>query len=117
MQRIVTGYGTDGRFLVRLPTTSFADTNQTLLETVLAHPQILEVPLLLLANKQDAPNSLSVNDVRASYEAWWQTRRPEGEDHSEGAQIGSGMIMGEDQRGASLDVMGVSALEGCVFFS
>ncbi|QRV79664.1 ADP-ribosylation factor family [Ceratobasidium sp. AG-Ba] len=81
-------------------------------ETVLAHPQILDVPLLLLANKQDAPNSLSVNDVRASYEAWWQTRRPEGEDGSESAQIGAGMIMGEDQRAASLDVMGVSALEG-----
>ncbi|KAG8721015.1 ADP-ribosylation factor protein 3 [Ceratobasidium sp. 394] len=81
-------------------------------ETVLAHPQILDVPLLLLANKQDAPNSLSVNDVRASYEAWWQTRRPEGEDQSEAAQIGAGMIMGEDQRAASLDVMGVSALEG-----
>ncbi|KAG9101550.1 ADP-ribosylation factor protein 3 [Ceratobasidium sp. 370] len=81
-------------------------------ETVLAHPQILDVPLLLLANKQDAPNSLSVNDVRASYEAWWLSRRPEGEDHSEAAQIGAGMIVGEDQRAASLDVMGVSALEG-----
>ncbi|KAF8609077.1 P-loop containing nucleoside triphosphate hydrolase protein [Ceratobasidium sp. AG-I] len=81
-------------------------------ETVLAHPQILDVPLLLLANKQDAPNSLSVNDVRASYEAWWQTRRADGEDTTEPGQIGAGMIMGDDQRAASLDVMGVSALEG-----
>lgn len=83
-------------------------------ETVLAHPQILDVPLLLLANKQDAPNSLSVNDVRASYEAWWQTRRVDGEDAVEPGQIGAGMIMGDDQRAASLDVMGVSALEGYV---
>ena len=83
-------------------------------ETVLAHPQILDVPLLLLANKQDAPNSLSVNDVRASYEAWWQTRRADGEDTAEPGQIGAGMIMGDDQRAASLDVMGVSALEGYV---
>jgi ADP-ribosylation factor related protein 1 len=76
-------------------------------ETVLAHPQILDVPLLLLANKQDAPNSLSVNDVRASYEAWWQTRRAEG-----GEETSDGVIVGEDHRAASLDVMGVSALEG-----
>ncbi|CAE6374875.1 unnamed protein product [Rhizoctonia solani] len=76
-------------------------------ETVLAHPQILDVPLLLLANKQDAPNSLSVNDVRSSYEAWWQSRRVEtGEDTS------NGVIVGDDHRGSSLDVMGVSALEG-----
>ena len=76
-------------------------------ETVLAHPQILDVPLLLLANKQDAPNSLSVNDVRSSYEAWWQTRRHEG-----GEDTSDGVIVGDDQRAASLDVMGVSALEG-----
>ncbi|CAE6435882.1 unnamed protein product [Rhizoctonia solani] len=76
-------------------------------ETVLAHPQILDVPLLLLANKQDAPNSLSVNDVRSSYEAWWQSRRADaGEDTSDG------VIVGDDHRGSSLDVMGVSALEG-----
>lgn len=83
-------------------------TSMTCVESVLAHPQILDVPLLLLANKQDAPNSLSVNDVRSSYEAWWQSRRAEGEDSSEG------VITGEDHRAASLDVMGVSALEGCV---
>ncbi|ELU37696.1 Arf domain-containing protein [Rhizoctonia solani AG-1 IA] len=77
------------------------------MQTVLAHPQILDVPLLLLANKQDAPNSLSVNDVRASYEAWWQSRRAEdGEDTSDG------VIVGDDHRGSSLDVMGISALEG-----
>jgi ADP-ribosylation factor related protein 1 len=80
-----------------------------IIETVLAHPQILDVPLLLLANKQDAPNSLSVNDVRSSYEAWWQSRRIEsGEDTSDG------VIVGDDHRGSSLDVMGVSALEGYV---
>ncbi|CEL60644.1 ADP-ribosylation factor-related protein 1 OS=Homo sapiens GN=ARFRP1 PE=1 SV=1 [Rhizoctonia solani AG-1 IB] len=76
-------------------------------ETVLAHPQILDVPLLLLANKQDAPNSLSVNDVRSSYEAWWQSRRIES-----GEDTPDGVIVGDDHRGSSLDVMGVSALEG-----
>lgn len=71
-------------------------------DTVLSSPQILHVPLLLLANKQDAPEALSVEDIREHYEGWWQRRHQEGKwDESD-----------EKERVASLDVMGVSALEG-----
>jgi len=58
--------------------------------------------LLLLANKQDAPDALSVEDIREHYEGWWQRRHQEGEWNE-----------GDDrERVASLDVMGVSALQG-----
>lgn len=69
-------------------------------DTVLSSPQILHVPLLLLANKQDAQGALSVEDIREHYEDWWQRR------HQEGTWDG------DQERVASLDVMGVSALEG-----
>lgn len=75
-------------------------------DSVLSAPKILNVPLLLLANKQDAPDSLSVQEIRENYEQWYQgkkdsARRVYGEqtDHRQ-------------ERFASLDVMGVSALEG-----
>ncbi|EKM80621.1 hypothetical protein AGABI1DRAFT_98766 [Agaricus bisporus var. burnettii JB137-S8] len=80
-------------------------------DSVLSAPQILGVPLLLLANKQDSPQSLSVEEIRHDYEDWYQrklesTRRHAryGEDESE--------ISARRQRIASLDVMGISALEG-----
>jgi ADP-ribosylation factor related protein 1 len=67
------------------------------------------VPLLLLANKQDSPLSLSVEEIRLDYEAWYQNkienarRRPHGEEDD---------VEQRRERLASLDVMGVSALEG-----
>ncbi|KAF9067716.1 P-loop containing nucleoside triphosphate hydrolase protein [Rhodocollybia butyracea] len=77
-------------------------------DSVLSSPQILNVPLLLLANKQDTPQSLSVEEIRNDYEDWHQrkiesarrstTRYNEGDDRKE--------------RIASLDVMGISAIEG-----
>ncbi|KAG9002569.1 ADP-ribosylation factor protein 3 [Tulasnella sp. JGI-2019a] len=70
-------------------------------DTVLSSPQILHVPLLLLANKQDAPDALSVEDIREHYEGWWQRRHQNGWEGNDG-----------QERVASLDVMGVSALEG-----
>ncbi|KAL5507377.1 ARL3 [Sanghuangporus vaninii] len=75
-------------------------------DSVLSSPQILHVPLLLLANKQDAPESLSVEEIRESYEGWYQgkkdsARRTYGEEADR-----------RHERFASLDVMGVSALEG-----
>jgi ADP-ribosylation factor related protein 1 len=75
---------------------------------VLSAPQILGVPLLLLANKQDSPQSLSVEEIRHDYEAWYQAkvesaRRRHGEERD--------MNQRRD-RIASLDVMGISALEG-----
>lgn len=79
-----------------------------ILDAVLSAPKILNVPLLLLANKQDSPESLSVEEIRENYEQWYQgkkdsMRRIYGE-HADQLQ----------ERFASLDVMGVSALEGLV---
>lgn len=71
-------------------------------------PQILGVPLLLIANKQDSPQSLSVEEIRNDYEAWHQAK-------VESARRRYGEENEMDQRRdriASLDVMGVSALEG-----
>ena len=78
-------------------------------DSVLSAPQILGVPLLLVANKQDTPQSLSVEEIRNDYEDWYQRKmesarrnvRYEGEDMS-----------ARKERIASLDVMGVSAIEG-----
>jgi ADP-ribosylation factor related protein 1 len=75
----------------------------------LSAPQILGVPLLLLANKQDDPQALGVHEIRQDYEAWYQgkldaaARRRPGEEHE---------VEQRRERIASLDVMGVSALEG-----
>jgi len=76
---------------------------------VLSAPQILDVPLLLLANKQDSPGSMSVQEIRENYEAWWQDRIEESRGHGNG-DLGSP----REERMASLEVMGISALEGCV---
>lgn len=78
---------------------------------MLSAPQILGVPLLLLANKQDSPDSLSVEEIRNDYEDWYRhkldsARRTPGAE-SEGEH--------RRERIASLDVMGISALEGCAF--
>ena len=78
------------------------------LDSVLSAPQILGVPLLLLANKQDIPNSLSVAEIRHDYEEWYQHK-------IECARRRQGSEMDNEQRReriASLDVMGLSALEG-----
>lgn len=74
---------------------------------VLSAPQILDVPLLLLANKQDSPGSMSVQEIRENYEAWWQRRKEEAQDRGE-ASGGSP----REERVASLEVLGISALEG-----
>jgi ADP-ribosylation factor related protein 1 len=83
------------------------------LETVLSAPQIAGSPLLLLANKQDVEHALTVEDVRYEYEAWWHNRVNDPRSlHSQRAGE-SGPIM----RSASLDVMGISALQGSVAFT
>lgn len=79
-------------------------------DTVLSSPQTLNIPLLLLANKQDSPSSLSVSEIRQDYEDWDQRRRESarrrfGED--EDAEMER-----KRERIASLDVLGVSALDG-----
>jgi len=73
-------------------------------DSVLNSPRIMGVPLLLLANKQDLPGSLSVESIRENYEEWWQLRNSE-----EAHRLGSRRV---ERRMASLDVIGVSAIEG-----
>lgn len=75
---------------------------------MLSAPQILGIPLLLLANKQDSSQSLSVEEIRHDYETWHQAkvesaRRRYGEENE---------MNQRRERIASLDVMGISALEG-----
>lgn len=73
-------------------------------DNVLSSPKILGIPLLLLANKQDDPTSLSVESIRSSYEEWWQNRLNTLQRHSGALE--------QSSRSASLDVMGISALHG-----
>ncbi|KAG7097447.1 hypothetical protein E1B28_004792 [Marasmius oreades] len=77
-------------------------------DSVLSAPQILGIPLLLLANKQDSPLSLSVEEIRHDYEEWHQ-RKLESARKSRHAEDNSSA---RRERIASLDVMGVSAVEG-----
>ncbi|TXT04250.1 hypothetical protein VHUM_04248 [Vanrija humicola] len=77
-------------------------------DEVIHSPRLLHLPLLLLANKQDKASSLSVAEIRESFDAWQRSRPRTG---------GSRAVAGLDgeaqaERMASLDVMGVSALEG-----
>ncbi|KDQ15330.1 hypothetical protein BOTBODRAFT_54886 [Botryobasidium botryosum FD-172 SS1] len=84
------------------------DEGWSVFDNVLSSPKILDVPLLLLANKQDSPSSLSVQEIRESYENWWQRRKAADRSQDDGdVQNGD-----REERMASLDVMGVSALEG-----
>ena len=83
------------------------------LDSVLTSPQILDVPLLLLANKQDSPNSLSVEEIREHYEEWYRAKQ----DSARRIPTRYGEEPNPEQRRermASLDVMGISALEGLV---
>ena len=79
-----------------------------LLDTVLSAPQILGVPLLLLANKQDRAESLSVAEIRHDYEEWYQ-HKIESARRRQGSEMDSAQ---RRERIASLDVMSLSALEG-----
>lgn len=95
-------------------------------ESVLTSPQTRNLPLLLLANKQDSPQSLSSTDIRESYERWSQarvhaSRKAETEDPGDasGADVLGGGLKAEpsnglEARGGSLEVLGVSALDGFV---
>jgi ADP-ribosylation factor related protein 1 len=79
-------------------------------DSVLSNPQILNVPLLLLANKQDSPQSLSVDEIRRDYEEWFQNKIENSRRTHE--YDSSPDMHHQRERIASLDVMGVSALEG-----
>lgn len=87
-------------------------------DEVLASPRLLNLPLLLLANKQDTPTSLSVSEIRESFDAWTRTKStpatangdPKGKGKAKETSDDDGGA--RDERMASLDVLGVSALEG-----
>ncbi|KAF9793190.1 P-loop containing nucleoside triphosphate hydrolase protein [Thelephora terrestris] len=79
-------------------------------DSVLSNPQILNVPLLLLANKQDSPQSLPVDEIRRDYEEWFQNKIENSRRTYE--YDSSSDMHHQRERIASLDVMGVSALEG-----
>ncbi|WVQ78770.1 hypothetical protein IAT38_000861 [Cryptococcus sp. DSM 104549] len=107
-------------------------------DEVLNSPRLLNLPLLLLANKQDSPTSLSVAEIRESFDAWQRAslNRDSDSDPSQIRDKGKGKAPVRDaetpeerelhdegapkwddggaknERMASLDVMGVSALEG-----
>jgi ADP-ribosylation factor related protein 1 len=81
------------------------------LDSVLSSPQILNVPLLLLANKLDSPMSLSVEEIRHDYEDWHQ-RKLESARRDVRYGEGDNETSTRRERIASLDVMGISALEG-----
>ena len=85
----------------------------SVLDSVLSSPKILHVPLLLLANKQDSPDSLSVQEIRESYEQWYQGKKDSARRRAHDEGSGSSLEQ-HQERFASLDVMGVSALEGYV---
>jgi ADP-ribosylation factor related protein 1 len=67
--------------------------------------------LLLAANKQDHENALDVHDIRSNYESWFQAKREAAVQHRPGEEH---EIEQRRERIASLDVMGVSALDGQV---
>ncbi|KAJ3519894.1 hypothetical protein NMY22_g12993 [Coprinellus aureogranulatus] len=79
-------------------------------DSVLSNQQILEVPLLLLANKQDSPMALSVEEIRNGYEDWHQSKLESARRDRFNETETS--LAARRQRMASLDVMGISALEG-----
>jgi len=82
-------------------------------DRVFSAPQILGVPLLLLANKQDHPESMSVAEVRETYDAWTAARQ-ETTDEWQPDVDGRSPVRAEHrkERLASLDVVGISAIEG-----
>lgn len=104
------------------------------IDEVLNSPRLLNLPLLLLANKQDSPSSLSVQEIRESFDAWTRAhperRRAELEANEVEEEIEDAKGKGKErerereradgwgddgaveERMASLDVLGVSALEG-----
>jgi len=98
-------------------------------DEVLNSPRLLNLPLLLLANKQDNPTSLSVQEIRESFDAWYRaglSKHHSDDEHDQASRTNNQEREGQERRAedrwddggakeermASLDVMGVSALEG-----
>ena len=112
-ERLGEGWEVFGTFALPHPTLSRLTDRKGHKDSVLSNPQILNVPLLLLANKQDNPQSLSVDEIRRDYEEWFQNKIENSRRTYE--YDPSSDIHHQRERIASLDVMGVSALEGYVY--
>ncbi|KAH7107983.1 P-loop containing nucleoside triphosphate hydrolase protein [Auriculariales sp. MPI-PUGE-AT-0066] len=85
-------------------------------DSVFSDPQVLSAPLLLLANKQDSPDSMTVEEVRETYDTWAAKRARMASDlqQDDGPMSPMTPVQAEHkkQRFASLDVIGISAIEG-----
>ncbi|KAJ9107599.1 hypothetical protein QFC21_001058 [Naganishia friedmannii] len=100
-------------------------------DSVITSPRLLNLPLLLIANKQDTPTALAVNEVRESFEAFQRAalaaaagdgpssaRTTDGEAGRERQSMaldvaGEGRDeLAKMERMATLDVLGMSALTG-----
>lgn len=102
-----------GKSLVSIPVVDCcvgADGLHAFADSVLSDPRILGVPLLLLANKQDSSLSLSVEEIRHDYEEWYQRKLESSRRRTDRGQDTENRL--QRDRIASLDVMGVSAIEG-----
>jgi len=81
------------------------DEGWAVFDEVLMSPQISGIPLILLANKQDAEGSLTVEEIRENHEEWWIRKQS--------SMRTQGMSSDNDtRRMGSLEVMGISALRG-----
>jgi ADP-ribosylation factor related protein 1 len=67
-ERLGEGWEVFGTSTVRRLTLPWLRDRKGRKDRVLSNPQILNVSLLLLANKQDSPQSLSVDEIRRDYE-------------------------------------------------
>lgn len=67
-------------------------------------PRLLNLPLLLLANKQDVPGSLSVEEIRESFEAWTRAQSSRETDgsgrHSQSTESGQAKAKGKGKERA-----------------
>lgn len=88
---------------------------------MITSPRLLNLPLLLIVNKQDAPSALSVSEVRESFEAFQRAALADiaAGDEEQGGLKGEGDGGGKGvdelakaERVATLDVLGMSALTG-----
>ncbi|KAJ7761038.1 P-loop containing nucleoside triphosphate hydrolase protein [Mycena metata] len=82
----------------------------TKVDSVPSAPQILNVPILLIANNQDSPHALSASEIRHDYEDWYQRKVESAESACRSVRLTEPARRTE--RIASLNALGISAVEG-----
>lgn len=103
--RLDEGWAVFGKLNALLAIVSRESHTRFTLDEVLMSPQISGIPLLLLANKQDAEGSLTVEEIRENHEEWWI--RKQSSLRTQGTSSDN-----DTRRMGSLEVMGISALRG-----